>query len=204
MASAPAADASPAACRRCRRRSTKPLRARSIAGLSNSASVNLPEPYFSSASANPATRAGNADAERGIARLGVVGLAVRPREICRRGRGRRRLAIIDRDVLVAFGRMDHHEAAAADIAGARIGHGHGKAGRDRRIDRIAAAPQDVGADPRRDFLLRHHHAVFGGDGMNGVGGWRRIEAAALLLRGRRACQHARTSSTRRGSGAASA
>ena len=59
--------------------------------------------------------------------------------------------------------MDHHEAAAADIAGARIGHGQRKAGRDRRIDRIAALPQEVGADLGRDLLLRHHHAVFGGN-----------------------------------------
>ena len=38
--------------------------------------------------------------------------------------------------------------AAADIAGARIGHGQRKADRDRGIDRIAALPQDVGAELR--------------------------------------------------------
>ena len=80
--------------------------------------------------------------------------------------------------------MDHHEAAAADISRARIGHGHGKAGRDRGIDRIAAAPQHIGADARRDFLLRHHHAVFGGHGMNGVGGSACVSRGVLLRDGR--------------------
>jgi hypothetical protein len=70
----------------------------------------------------------------------------RAEEDSRRGRRRRGLAIVDRDVLVALARMDHHEAAAADIAGAWIGHGHRKAGRDRGIDRIAARAPDFGAD----------------------------------------------------------
>ena len=65
--------------------------------------------------------------------------------------------------------MDHHETAAADVAGARIGHGQGKAGGDRGIDRIAALSQNIGADPRRELFLRHHHAVFGRNGVNGVG-----------------------------------
>ena len=62
-----------------------------------------------------------------------------------RGRG---LAIVDGDVAVVFGEMDHHEAAAADIAGARIGDRERKAGRDRGIDRIAAAFEDLDADAR--------------------------------------------------------
>ena len=66
-------------------------------------------------------------------------------------------------LLLAAGEMDHHEAAAADIAGARIGHRHREADRDRGIDRVAAALEDVGADARRARLLRHHHAVAGGD-----------------------------------------
>jgi hypothetical protein len=84
------------------------------------------------------------------------------------------------DVLAALRRMDDHEAAAADVAGARIRHGQGKTGCHRSIDRIAAAPQHVGADACRDFLLRNHHAVLGDNGMNGVGGGRRVKAAALL------------------------
>ena len=152
---------------------TMPSRASAIAGFSISASVNLPEPYFSSASANPATVPGTPMPSAESRDFAVSGLPSGPRNISRRGRRRRGLAIVDRDVLVAFRRMDHHEAAAADIARARIGHGHGKAGRHRGIDRIAAALQHVGADPRRDLLLRHHHAVLGGHGMNRVGGRRR-------------------------------
>ena len=113
------------------------------------ASVNLPEPYFSSASASPATVPGTPMPSAELRDLRRVGLAVGPEKNIARGRGRRGLAIVDGDVFVALGRMDHHEAAAADVAGARIGHGQRKAGRDRGIDRIAALPQDVGADPAR-------------------------------------------------------
>jgi len=51
---------------------------------------------------------------------------------------RRGLAIVDRDILVAVGQMNHHEAAAAEIAGARIGHRHRETGGDGRVDRVAA------------------------------------------------------------------
>ncbi len=78
--------------------------------------------------------------------------------------------------------MDDHEAAAADVSRARIGHGHGKTGSHRCIDRIAATPQYIGADACRYFLLCDHHAVFGDNRMNGVGGNRLIDAAAPLLR----------------------
>ncbi len=124
-------------------------------------------------------RAGHADTERGVARFIGVGLAVRTQKDVARRRFRRGLAIIDGNVFVAFGGVDHHKTAAADISGARIGHGHRKAGRDRRIDRVAALSQDVGADLRRDFFLRDHHAVFGGNGMNGSKVRRRIGAALL-------------------------
>ena len=73
---------------------------------------------------------------------------------------RRGLAIVDRGVL-ATGAVDHHETAAADIAGTRIGHGHGEADRDRRVHRVAALLQNLDADACRARLLRHHHAVFG-------------------------------------------
>ena len=61
------------------------------------------------------------------------------------------------------GEVNHHEAAAADIAGARIADGERKTDRDGGIHRIAALLQDVDADMRRAGLLRHHHAVAGGD-----------------------------------------
>ena len=62
--------------------------------------------------------------------------------------------------------MDHHETAAADIAGARIGHRHGETDRDRGIDGIAAALEHIGADIGRDLLLRHHHVVLRAHGMD--------------------------------------
>ena len=75
--------------------------------------------------------------------------------------------------------MDHHEAAAADVAGARIGHRHGEADRDRGIDRVAAALEHLGADQRGAALLRHHHAVLGGDRLH-----RRELQRALRVGGR--------------------
>ena len=126
------------AYRRCRRRSRMPSRASAIAGLSRSASVKLARAVFVERQREPRDGAGHADAERGIARFGGIGLAVGSEENIARGRRRCGLAIVDGDVLVALGEMDHHEAAAADIAGARIGHRQRKAGGDRGIDRIAA------------------------------------------------------------------
>ena len=55
--------------------------------------------------------------------------------------------------------MDDHVAAAADIAGARIGHRQREAGRDRGIDGVAALLQELDADAGGARLLRHHHAV---------------------------------------------
>ena len=60
--------------------------------------------------------------------------------------------------------MHEHEAAAAEIAGAGQGDGEREAGRHGRIDRVAAALEDVEPDARRDALLCHHHAVGGDDG----------------------------------------
>ena len=121
--------------------------------LRRSASVNLPGAVFVQRQREARDRAGHADAERGVARLRRYRACRRRRENIARGRGRRGLAIVDGDVLVALGRMDHHETAAADIAGARIGHGQRKTGGDRGIDRIAALSQDIGADPRGDLFL---------------------------------------------------
>ena len=80
--------------------------------------------------------------------------------------------------------MNHHEAAAADVSGARIGDGKRKAGGDRGIDRVAALPEDVGADLRGEPFLRHHQAMLGRNGANGgeIGG--RVKAA-FLRKGRR-------------------
>ena len=122
-------------------------------------------------------RAGHADAERGIARLGVVRLAVGTEEHIASRRGRRRLAVIDRHILVAAGEMDDHESAATDIAGARVGDGHREAGRHGGVNRIAALLQDIGADTRGDLLLGDDEAVLGRNRMNAVGGLRHVGVA---------------------------
>ena len=59
--------------------------------------------------------------------------------------------------------MDHHEAAAADIAGARIGDRHGEADRHGGVHRVAAAIENLHADTGGAAFLRHHHAVAGDD-----------------------------------------
>ena len=62
-------------------------------------------------------------------------------------------------VFLLLGKIDEHETAAAKISGARQSHGERKAGRDRRIDRIAAAPENIDPDFRRLRFLRGDHAV---------------------------------------------
>ena len=62
---------------------TKPSRASSMAGFRICASVNLPEPYFSSASANPATVPGTPMPSAELRDLSVSGLPSAPRKISR-------------------------------------------------------------------------------------------------------------------------
>jgi hypothetical protein len=84
--------------------------------------------------------------------------------------------------------MNHHETAAADISGARIGHGQRKTGRDRRVDRVTALSQDIGAELRGDLFLGNHHAVFGGNRAHRGEVSRRIEPPLFLRAGwRGAC-----------------
>ena len=111
----------------------------------------------------PRDRTGHADREGGIARFRRISIAVGVEEDVARGRGRRGLAVVDRDVGVVMRKVDHHVAAAADIAGARIGHRHREADRNRGIHRIAALLQHFDADACRAPFLRHDHTVAGGD-----------------------------------------
>jgi len=77
--------------------------------------------------------------------------------------------------------MDDHEAAATDIAGAWVGHRHGKAGGDRSIDGIPTALQHIGANSCGKSFLGYHQPMFGGDPDAGGGRWH-IAAATGLLR----------------------
>ena len=138
-----------------------------VAGQRNRRRDQLGEREFAGAvfcfrQRQPRDRAGHADGERGFARLLRIGVALRIEEGFGVDRRRRGLAIVDGGVLAACA-VDHHETAAADIAGARIGHGHGETGGHRRVDGVAALLQDFNADARGDRFLRDHHAMLGGD-----------------------------------------
>jgi hypothetical protein len=89
----------------------------------------------------------------------AVGLAVRVEEHIGAGGGRRGLAVIEGDDLLALRAVDHHEAAAAEVARAGQGHGEREPHRYGGVDRIAAGLQDRDADLRGARLLRRDHAV---------------------------------------------
>ena len=59
--------------------------------------------------------------------------------------------------------MDHHEAAAADIAGARIGYREREARRDGGINRVAATIENSGSDAGSALFLSRHHAAMRAD-----------------------------------------
>ena len=82
-ASAPAACAMPGKVSAMSSAMTKPSRASSIAGFSRSASVNLPEPYFSSASASPATVPGTPMPSAESRDFAISGLPSAPRNMSR-------------------------------------------------------------------------------------------------------------------------
>jgi len=140
-----------------------PSFARAIAGFNRSASVNLPEPYLSSATARPATVAGTPMPS-------AEGRAISQYRACRQRpekspawSPRCGLAVIDGDVFVAILRMDHHETAAADVSRARIG--------PRPIAKPVATAASTALPPcfstsapicAAIFSMRNHHAVFGG------------------------------------------
>jgi hypothetical protein len=57
--------------------------------------------------------------------------------------------------------MNEHEAAAAEIAGARQGDGERETDRDGGVDGVPARFQDVHPDPGRARFLGRHHSVSG-------------------------------------------
>ena len=63
--------------------------------------------------------------------------------------------------------VDHHETAAADVAGARISDRKRKADCDRRIDGIPASIENFDADARGAAFLRDHDAIAGMDRLRG-------------------------------------
>src|SRR6516162_1758621 len=89
---------------------------------------------------------GHANRKRAIARLFRIGIAFSIEKHCLACRSWRGLAIVNCQVAVIFGEMDHHESAAADVASAWISDRKCKTDRNCRIDRVTAAIEDFDAD----------------------------------------------------------
>jgi hypothetical protein len=84
------------------------------------------------------------------------------------GARRCHLAIIDGDCLAAPGHVNHHESAAADVAGAWQGDRQRESHRHGRINSIAALLEDVDTDAGGRGLLGRDHAVTREDRMKDV------------------------------------
>jgi hypothetical protein len=76
--------------------------------------------------------------------------------------------------------MNDHVAAAADIAGARIGHGEGKTGCHRRIHGVAAAAEYLAADAGGARFLSDHHPAAGDRGRDRGQNSRRVQSLRRL------------------------
>jgi hypothetical protein len=61
---------------------------------------------------------------------------------------------IERHGLAVPGAMHEHRARARDRGHERLDHGHREGGGDGRVDGVAAALEDAGADARSDGMLR--------------------------------------------------
>ncbi len=89
-------------------------------------------------------------------------MLVRSQEHVNRSGRRRRLPIVDRNVLVVVCQMHQHETAAPDIAGLWDSHREREADRHRGINGIAAPFQDVKPDAGRLAVLARNHPVASG------------------------------------------
>ncbi len=94
-------------------------------------------------------------------------------EVHAAGGGERRLLAEIQEGAAPVGELDGHEAAAAEVARGGVDHRQRIADRDRSIDGVAAALQDVDADLRREVLGGDHHAVLGDRGRHRRGTDRR-------------------------------
>ena len=112
--------------------------------------------------------AGNADGERTVARFFRIGISLRIEKHCLACRSWRGLAVINSEIAVIPGEMNHHEATAADVAGPWIGDCHRETDGDRGVDGIAAAIKKFNADAGGAFFLCDNQAVAGDDGLRGV------------------------------------
>ena len=134
---------------------TKPSRASRIAGVDHLRERQPPKPRVRLDQARDRARHAGGEVA-GDAPLG--GLAPRI-EIHVAGRAAgRRLPVVERCDLAVAG-ADHHEAAAAEVAGLGVHHRQRESHRDGGVHRVAALAQDVPADLARDRAARHHHRL---------------------------------------------
>ena len=94
----------------------------------------------------------------GDARLERDRFAVVEEHIGRRTEGCA-LAVVDRVEFVLLGVVDHHEPAAAEARGVGLDGVERELDRDRRIDRVAARVEHVGAGRDRPRVARRDHPV---------------------------------------------
>src|SRR5215475_3603600 len=86
---------------------------------------------------------GHADRKRAVSRFLRIGVALRIEEHSLARGSWRGLAVVYCDIAPLAGEMDYHEPPATDVACARISNREGKTDRDRRVDRIAAAVENL-------------------------------------------------------------
>ncbi len=148
---------------------TNPCAASSAAGLTTSCHGSLPN--FLCASAMPRTVPGTPGARYPAAVSERLMLPSAPRYIVGVDSAGRRLTVIEGGGGAV--RQPHdHEAAAADVAGGRMRHGHGECRRDRGVHGVAAPREHGGTQVGRDIRGRHHEAGPRGDAqvdLNGLG-----------------------------------
>jgi hypothetical protein len=105
------------------------------------------------------SRHGAGHAGREVPRHAPVGrLAVGIEVHVARGARGRGLAVVER-VHLPVAEPDHHESAAAEVAGLGMHHGEREANGHGRIDRVSPLAQDVPAHLARDAAARDHHRV---------------------------------------------
>ena len=101
------------------------------------------------------------------ARAGILDDVAGNVEVHVGSRGQRRHFPKVEEAVAAVGKVDGHEATAAEVAGGRIDHGQRVAHRHGGVDGVTALPEDVHAHLRCQVLGADHHAMFRADRDNG-------------------------------------
>jgi hypothetical protein len=90
---------------------------------------------------------------------GAIDLAIRADEQVGGGGGRGPLAVVDEHLPGSVGEVQQHEAAAGQVAGARIGHGEGQPRGHGCIHGIAAGPEHLDARFGGEAFRAADHAL---------------------------------------------